>query len=54
MKLFSTQFILTPAANHTLLTLNIENFATESIRKHLNFSEDDIKRHKRKSEKPFK
>ena len=31
------EFILTPTANHTLLTLNIENFATESIRKHLEF-----------------
>jgi uncharacterized protein YndB with AHSA1/START domain len=31
------EFILTPAANQTLLTLNIENFATESIRKHLEF-----------------
>jgi len=31
------EFILTPTANHTLLTLNIENFATELIRKHLEF-----------------
>ncbi len=31
------EFILTPTANHTLLTLNIDNFATESIRKHLEF-----------------
>jgi uncharacterized protein YndB with AHSA1/START domain len=31
------EFILTPNANHILLTLNIENFPTESIRKHLEF-----------------
>jgi len=31
------EFILTPTAHHTLLTLNIENFPTESIRKHLEF-----------------
>ena len=31
------EFILSPNANHTLLTLNIENFPTESIRKHLEF-----------------
>lgn len=31
------EFILTPAANQTMLTVNIENFPTESIRKHLEF-----------------
>lgn len=30
-------FILEPVSNDTLLTLNIENFPTESIRKHLEF-----------------
>jgi uncharacterized protein YndB with AHSA1/START domain len=31
------EFILTPIANQTQLTLNIENFPTETIRKHLEF-----------------
>ena len=31
------EFILTPTENQTLLTLNIENFPTETIRKHLEF-----------------
>ena len=30
-------FILTPVDNSTLLTLTIENFPTEAIRKHLEF-----------------
>ncbi|MFD2520559.1 SRPBCC family protein [Emticicia soli] len=30
-------FILEPVGEHTLLSLNIENFPTESIRKHLEF-----------------
>lgn len=31
------EFLLTPIENHTLLTLTIENFPTETIRKHLEF-----------------
>jgi len=31
------EFVLTPAEGGTLLTLNIENFPTEVIRKHLEF-----------------
>ena len=31
------EFVLTPAEQKTLLTLNIENFPTEIIRKHLEF-----------------
>jgi uncharacterized protein YndB with AHSA1/START domain len=31
------EFILTPIDNQTQLTLNIENFPTETIRKHLEF-----------------
>ncbi|HEY5746930.1 MAG TPA: SRPBCC domain-containing protein [Chryseolinea sp.] len=31
------EFILTPIENHTQLTLNIENFPTETIRRHLEF-----------------
>jgi uncharacterized protein YndB with AHSA1/START domain len=31
------EFILAPAATQTLLTLNIENFPTETIQKHLEF-----------------
>lgn len=31
------EFTLTPVENHTLLILNIENFPTETIRKHLEF-----------------
>lgn len=31
------EFLLTPIENHTLLSLTIENFPTETIRKHLEF-----------------
>jgi len=31
------EFILTPAERGTLLTVNIQNFPTETIRKHLEF-----------------
>ena len=31
------EFILTPIENHTQLTLNIEKFPTETIRRHLEF-----------------
>ena len=31
------EFILAPIENHTILTVNIENFPTETIRKHLEF-----------------
>lgn len=31
------EFILTPVEERTLLTLNIQNFPTETIRKHLEF-----------------